>query len=279
MTAQATCLPTVGWALILPGKGWAAGGRLILWCWVFGARQPGRGGSDGLGGQGLSPSRSLRPGSHWSRAVSPQLCPPPSMEMTCSTTKRSQEAGRPEVRRASRKAAGFEEMEDLGPTPGPWSRVSGIPPSFSPEEAPNSSISAHGCKPGSSPLCSFPYRDAGATGGFPHPRTPWCPRGTASNSPKELIRIGSQGLSEGFVVPVSILAGFLPVLDSVGNRRVHRPERTPPSPSARSAFPLPLVSGGPPFRAIEECPWNIVFKDRAGGVGGRGRRPSLPHVP
>lgn len=100
-----------------------------------------------------------------------------------------------------------------------------------------------GASPGPFPSASSPAGMQGPQGDFRIPGLLGAPRGTASNSPKELISIGSQGLSEGLIVPVSILAGFLPVLDSVGNGRVHRPQRTPPSPSARSEFPLPPVSG------------------------------------
>lgn len=82
----------------------------------------------------------------------------------------------------------------------------------------------------------------GPGGDFLIPGLLGAPRGTASNFPKELISIASQGLPADLIVPVSILAGFLPVLDSVGNGKVHRPERKPPSPSARPEFPLPPVS-------------------------------------
>lgn len=97
--------------------------------------------------------------------------------------------GRPEVRRASRKATGFEKMEALGPTPGPWSQVSGIPPSFSPRRNRIPPFQGMGASPGPFPSASSPAGMQGPRGDFRIPGLLGAPRGTASNSPKELISI------------------------------------------------------------------------------------------
>ena len=72
------------------------------------------------------------------------------------------------------------------------------------------------------PPVSFSAGVRGPRGDFRIPGLLGAPRDTASNSPKELVSIRSQGPSEGLNVPAFILARSLPVLDSVGNGGGHR---------------------------------------------------------
>lgn len=148
-------------------------------------------------------------------------------------------------------------MEDLGPTPETWSWALEFPLPSHPDEEPNSSISGNGCKPGSLPLSLSSTGVRGPRGDFRILGLLGAARGTASNSPKELLSATSQGPPEDLTIPILILACFSPVPDSVppvpvGNGRVHRQgpsllgEMAGENSSSSQPESLPpLVSGTP----------------------------------
>lgn len=160
-------------------------------------------------------------------------------------------------------------MEDLGPVPGLWSLVFGIPPSFSSDEEPNSSISGKGCKPVSFPSASSSAGVRGPCGDFWISGLLGVPRGTVSNSPKELKQCQNPPLRASQSLPSSWLVPHLSQTQEEMERSAGRaqafsvkwPERTSPSSSTRpeslhppvSVIPASAARSNPPFRATKGC--------------------------